>query len=151
MPAPQNDARRAALVKGASKAKIKARIDLAGCTGCEVCIAVCPVPTCIEKFGDDPSNFGVWVNYDICIGCQLCAKDCPWETIKMVPTSTVNGHQTSLDSQSNAEHPVFAKLSLLPEEVKTPAVVSGHLPGPVLPMPAPVVPPKPSAPPPAAA
>jgi Pyruvate/2-oxoacid:ferredoxin oxidoreductase delta subunit len=150
MPAPQNDARRAALVKGASKAKIKARIDLAGCTGCEVCIAVCPVPTCIEKFGDDPSTFGVYVNYDICIGCQLCAKDCPWETIKMVPTTTVNGHQTSLDSQSNADHAVFSKLNLLPEEVKTPAVVGGQLPGPVLPMPAPVVPPKPSAPPPSA-
>ena len=137
MPAPQNDARRAALVKGASKAKIKARVDLSGCTGCEVCIAVCPVPTCIEKFGDDPSNFGVWVNYDICIGCQLCAKDCPWETIKMVPTPTVSGHVTSLDSQPNAEHPVFQKLELLPEEVKTPAVVGRRLPAPVLPMPAP--------------
>ena len=77
--------------------------------------------------------------------------DSPWETIKMVPTSTVNGHQTSLDSQFNAEHPVFQHLDLLPEEVKTPAVVGGHLPGPVLPMPAPVVPPKSSAPPPSAA
>ena len=152
MPAPLNDARRAALVKGASKAKIKARIDLAGCTGCEVCIAVCPVPTCIEKFGDSPANFGVWVNYDICIGCQLCAKDCPWETIKMVPTSTVNGHQTSLDSQSTAEHPVFSRLDLLPEEIKTPAVVEGHLPAPVLPMPTPVAPvARPAAPPPPAA
>ena len=64
--------------------------------------------------------------------------DCPWETIKMVPTSTVNGHQTSLDSQSNADHPVFSRLDLLPEEIKTPAVVGGHLPGPVLPMPVPV-------------
>ena len=66
----------------------------------------------------------------------------------MVPTSTVNGHQTSLDSQSNADHPVFSHLSLLPEEVKTPAVVEGHLPGPVLPMPVPAaIPPKPAAPP----
>jgi hypothetical protein len=75
--------------------------------------------------------------------------DCPWVAIKMVPTSTVNGHQTSLDSQSNAEHPIFQRLDLLPEEIKTPAVVGGQLPGPVLPMPAPVVPPKPAAPPPA--
>lgn len=64
--------------------------------------------------------------------------DCPWETIKMVPTATVFGHQTSLDSHPNAEHPVFQKLDLLPEEVKTPAVVGGHLPAPVLPMLAPV-------------
>ena len=65
MPAEQNDSRRAALVKGASKAKIKALVNLSACTGCEVCVAVCPVPSCIEKFGDDPSTFGVYVNYDI--------------------------------------------------------------------------------------
>ena len=152
MPAPQNDARRAALVKGASKAKIKARIDLAACTGCEVCIAVCPVPTCIEKFGDNPSNFGVWVNYDICIGCQLCAKDCPWETIKMVPTTSVAGDQTSLDSQSNREHPVFERPELLPEEIRTPFVMTGVKPPvPVAIPPAAIPAPKPSAPPPSAA
>ncbi|MBI5629673.1 MAG: 4Fe-4S dicluster domain-containing protein [Elusimicrobia bacterium] len=128
MPLPQNDARRLALVKGASRAKIKALVNLGACTGCEVCVAVCPVPSCIEKFGDDPSTFGVYVNYDICIGCQLCAKDCPWDTIRMVPTSSVAGHQTSLDSQPNAEHPVFKRLDLLPKDVKTPAVIEGHLP-----------------------
>ena len=151
MPAPLNDARRAALVKGASKAKIKARIDLAACTGCEVCIAVCPVPTCIEKFGDDPSNFGVWVNYDICIGCQLCAKDCPWETIKMVPTTSVAGDQTSLDSQSNREHPVFANPELLPEEIRTSFVLTGEKPPVPVAMPAAIPAPRPSAPPPPAA
>jgi|CXWL01.1.fsa_nt_gi hypothetical protein len=66
----------------------------------------------------------------------------------MVPTSTVWSHQTSLDSQPNADHPVFGKLELLPEEVQTPAVVGGQLPAPVQPMPAPVVPAKPAAPPP---
>ena len=130
MPAPQNDARRAALVKGASKAKIKARVDLAGCTGCEVCIAVCPVPSCIEKMGDDPSTFSVYVNYDICIGCQLCAKDCPWETIKMVPTAEVAGHQTSLDSQNTREHPIFERQHLIPDEIKTPFVTRGEKPVP---------------------
>jgi len=119
MPAPQNDARRAALVKGASKAKIKAVVNLGACTGCEVCIAVCPVPNCIEKFGEDPSNFGVYVNYDICIGCMLCAKDCPWDTIRMVPTPAVAGHQTSLDSQPNREHVVFQHPELVPEEVRS--------------------------------
>jgi Pyruvate/2-oxoacid:ferredoxin oxidoreductase delta subunit len=151
MPAQQNDARRAALVKGASKAKIKALVNLGACTGCEVCIAVCPVPNCIEKFGEDPANFGVYVDYEICIGCQLCAKDCPWETIKMVPTSTVYGHSTSLDSQPNAEHAIFGRLDLLPEEVKTPAVVGGQVPAPVKPMPAPVPVAKPAPPPPPAA
>ncbi|MBI3566150.1 MAG: 4Fe-4S binding protein [Elusimicrobia bacterium] len=136
MPAPQNDARRAALVKGASKAKIKANINLSGCTGCEVCIAVCPVKDCIVKFGEDPSTFGVYVDYEICIGCMLCSKDCPWETIKMVPTTTVAGHQTSLDSQAGREHRIYEKPELLPEEVRTPFVLRGEKP----------VPPPPAAP-----
>jgi Pyruvate/2-oxoacid:ferredoxin oxidoreductase delta subunit len=119
MPAPQNDARRAALVKGASKAKIKALIDLSACTGCEVCIAVCPVPQCIEKFGDaDPEGKGVYVNYDICIGCQLCAKDCPWDTIRMVPTTSVAGDGTSLDSQLSHEHAIYRRPELVPEELR---------------------------------
>src|SRR3989338_7795147 len=118
MPLPQNDARRAALVKGAARAKIKALVNLSACTGCEVCIAVCPVPACIEKFGEDPASFGVYVNYDICIGCMLCAKDCPWDTIRMVPTPTVAGDQTSLDSQLNHDHPIYSKPELVPEEIR---------------------------------
>ena len=119
MPAPQNDARRAALVKGASKAKIKARVDLSACTGCEVCIAVCPVDGCIDKFGEDPTTFGVFVNYDICIGCRLCAKDCPWDTIRMVPSATVKGHATSLDTQPNHEHEVYNRPDMVPVEVRS--------------------------------
>lgn len=115
MPA-MNPARRAALVKGASKAKIKARVDLSACTGCEVCISACPVPTCIEPFGDDINTRGVYVNYDLCIGCQLCVKDCPWDTIKMVPTPTVSGHTTSLESQPHFAHPVFQHLEVLEDE-----------------------------------
>ena len=139
MPAPQNDARRAALVKGAARARTKALVNLSACTGCEVCIAVCPVPDCILKFGEDPTTFGVYVDYEICIGCQLCAKDCPWDTIRMVPTATLAGHRTSLDSQSTREHAVFSKLELLPEDVKTPFVVSGEKPIPptVVPPPTP--------------
>ncbi len=119
MPAQQNDARRAALVKGASRAKIKALVNLGACTGCEVCIAVCPVPNCIEKFGEDPTSFGVYVDYEICIGCQLCAKDCPWDTIRMVPTPAVAGHKTSLESQFKHEHALFQNPQLVPEDIRT--------------------------------
>ena len=66
--------------------------------------------------------------------------DCPWDTIRMVPTATLSGHQTSLDSQSTREHPVFAKLELLPEEVKTPFVVSGEKPVPPTVTPPPIPP-----------
>jgi len=114
-----NPARRAALVKGAARAKQKALVNLSACTGCEVCIAVCPVPTCIEKFGTDPSNFGVYVNYDICIGCQLCVKDCPWDTIRMVPSDSVKDDKSSIDSQLDHEHSVFQNPDLVPSEIRT--------------------------------
>ena len=125
MAAPMNPARRAALVKGASKAKIKARVDLAGCTGCEVCISACPVPTCIEPFGDDISTRGVYVNFDLCIGCKLCVKDCPWDTIEMVPTPTVDGQVTSLESAQVHETPIFEHINLLDERVKAPLAQKG--------------------------
>ena len=43
---------------------------------------------------------------------------CPWDTIRMVPTPTVAGDQTSLDSQLNHEHPVYQKPELVPEEIR---------------------------------
>lgn len=120
MAAPMNPQRREALVKGASKAKIKARVDLSACTGCEVCISACPVPTCIEPFGDDINTRGVYINYDLCIGCKLCVKDCPWDTIKMVPRAEVEGHVSSIESQPDKDHPIFERTDLLNERVGKP-------------------------------
>lgn len=60
-------------------------IDQPGCTGCEACIAFCPVD-CIEIVpGPDYPDFMKLVEVDLerCIGCQLCARYCPWETIDM--------------------------------------------------------------------
>jgi len=60
-------------------------IDQTGCTGCEACIAFCPVD-CIEIVpGPDHPDFMKLVEVDLerCIGCQLCARYCPWETIDM--------------------------------------------------------------------
>lgn len=126
MAAPMNPARRAALVKGAAKAKTKARIDLAACTGCEVCISACPVESCIEPFGgDDINTRGVYVNYDLCIGCQKCVKDCPWDTIKMVPTDSVAGHTTSLESAQVHTSPIFEHIGSLEERVRKPLEEKG--------------------------
>ena len=118
MPAPVTEARMKAFLAGAKKAKIKALVYLEACTGCEVCIAVCPVPDCIEKFGEDPTSFGVYVNYDLCIGCLLCAKDCPWDTIKMVKREFTEGHVSSLESQPNHTHSIFENPELVPERVR---------------------------------
>jgi electron transport complex protein RnfB len=62
-------------------------IDQSGCTGCEACIAFCPVD-CIEivpGLHHPEMNKLVEVDLDRCIGCKLCAKYCPWETIYMYP------------------------------------------------------------------
>lgn len=56
------------------------------CSGCEVCMVVCPVD-CIVLLPDPESlcNPTCEVLADECIGCKICARDCPWEAISMVP------------------------------------------------------------------
>ncbi len=58
----------------------------------------------------------------------------------MVPTTTVAGHQTSLDSQADRDHAVYAKVELLPEDVRTPFVLRGEKPAPPPPPAAPAAP-----------
>lgn len=73
--------------KGKKPPKLIAVVHQSGCTGCEVCIAGCPVDS-IEivpgPLSDNPI-FQQTVEIDIarCIGCQNCSQDCPWETITM--------------------------------------------------------------------
>lgn len=73
--------------KGKKPPKLIAVVHQSGCTGCEVCIAGCPVDSIEIVPGPDPSNpsFQQMVEIDIarCIGCQNCSQDCPWETITM--------------------------------------------------------------------
>ncbi len=65
----------------------KALINPDSCTGCEVCIVVCPVD-CIDKL-PGPEYVGLnptcIVDQPKCIGCWLCEKVCPWDAITMVP------------------------------------------------------------------
>lgn len=73
--------------KGKKPPKLIAVVHQSGCTGCEVCIAGCPVDSIELVPGPDSSNpgFRQMVEIDIarCIGCQNCSQDCPWETITM--------------------------------------------------------------------
>ncbi len=69
------------------KGRPKAVINPDSCTGCEVCVAVCPVP-CIDKQAgpDYPGlNAVCIIDQPRCIGCFLCEKICPWDAITMVP------------------------------------------------------------------
>ncbi len=69
---------------GTKRKKAAAVIDSTGCTGCEVCVSVCP-PNCISIIESDLNFTGVArVNQELCTGCSFCAIDCPWETIAMV-------------------------------------------------------------------
>ncbi len=73
--------------KGKKPPKLLAVVSQSGCTGCEVCIAGCPVDSIEIVPGPNPDNavFKQTVEIDLarCIGCQNCTIDCPWETIFM--------------------------------------------------------------------
>ncbi len=52
-------------------------VDPTNCTGCEVCLAVCPAD-CISMIDSNFSFLGVAVvEQERCTGCDLCAFDCP--------------------------------------------------------------------------
>lgn len=84
---PFHTARFKAPRKGKKPPKLLAIVHQSGCTGCEVCIAGCPVDSIELVPGPDPKNpgFQQMVEIDLarCIGCQNCSQDCPWETITM--------------------------------------------------------------------
>ena len=69
------------------KGRPKAIINPDSCTGCEACIAVCPVD-CIDKLPgpEHPTLLTTCIiDQPKCIGCWLCEKICPWDAITMVP------------------------------------------------------------------
>jgi formate hydrogenlyase subunit 6/NADH:ubiquinone oxidoreductase subunit I len=61
--------------------KYLAVIDQNGCTGCEVCVVVCPADCIYWAPTVNGVNSVVEINYDLCIGCTLCSEYCPWDTI----------------------------------------------------------------------
>ncbi len=84
---PFHTARLKPIRKGKRPPKLLAVVHQSGCTGCEVCIAGCPVDSIELVPGPNPANpqFQQTVEIDLarCIGCQNCSQDCPWETIMM--------------------------------------------------------------------
>jgi len=84
---PYHPARLKPVRKGKKPPKLLAVVHQSGCTGCEVCIAGCPVDSIELVPGPDANNpsFRQTVEIDLarCIGCQNCSQDCPWETITM--------------------------------------------------------------------
>ena len=66
-------------------------VDEDNCTGCQVCVAFCPVD-CIEPVAKEKYNIPippVQVRFNECIGCNACFKACrqlTWDAIRMIPT-----------------------------------------------------------------
>ncbi len=87
---PDHSARLKPVRKGKKPPKLLAVVHQSGCTGCEVCIAGCPVDSIELVSGPDLANpsYQQTVEIDLarCIGCQNCSQDCPWETITMYHT-----------------------------------------------------------------
>lgn len=83
----EHPARTKPVRKGKKPPKLLAVVHQSGCTGCEVCIAGCPVDSIEIVPGPDASNptFRQTVEIDLlrCIGCKNCSQDCPWDTITM--------------------------------------------------------------------
>lgn len=61
------------------------------CTGCEACVAVCPVD-CIDTVPGPRYEMVMQhchIDLPRCIGCTLCPQVCPWDCITMVPSDQV--------------------------------------------------------------
>ncbi len=62
-----------------------ARVETSRCSGCEVCIAWCPVDCILLLPDPDAESSRICrVVEDECIGCKICVNECPWEAIEMV-------------------------------------------------------------------
>ncbi|PIK14251.1 4Fe-4S dicluster domain-containing protein [Halobacteriovorax sp. JY17] len=114
---PFHNARFKPVRKGKKPPKLLAIVHQSGCTGCEVCIAGCPVDSIELVAGPNPDNpgFNQTVEIDLarCIGCQNCSQDCPWETITMYNTDdafTAWGNET-LKSELYVTEDVFEELN----------------------------------------
>lgn len=61
-------------------------VDTDRCSGCEVCMAFCPVD-CIALVTNTEMptvNPTCEVIEEECIGCKICAVECPWDAIEMI-------------------------------------------------------------------
>ena len=69
------------------RARPKAWIDPESCSGCMVCLEVCPL-VCISKQGEQIYPYHVYgycvVDRAKCTGCRACQRHCPWEAIETV-------------------------------------------------------------------
>ncbi len=87
--------------KPVKKPRPIAWVDWDGCTGCEVCIAFCPVDCMYLTDSPESVMEGhaqiIVVDYENCIGCTICVKECPWDTIEMIMKEEIAGREEMTD------------------------------------------------------
>jgi ferredoxin len=72
-----------------SKDAILAEIEIAsGCTGCGVCIKLCPTGALINRETDE--RFYLGFKADLCTNCQVCVKACMYGAIKIKDAVSMN-------------------------------------------------------------
>ncbi len=59
--------------------RFQAKVDAGSCTGCGMCVEICPVEA-IALSAEDTAE----VSAEACIGCGLCATVCPVEAITLI-------------------------------------------------------------------
>ncbi|MCB1214228.1 MAG: 4Fe-4S binding protein [Deltaproteobacteria bacterium] len=82
---PEEDYKKIKLKK---KPKSMAVVDYDSCVGCEYCVHVCPIPSCLSLVapGDQNPQIGtqILVNEATCIACRNCENACPYDAIHVV-------------------------------------------------------------------
>jgi formate hydrogenlyase subunit 6/NADH:ubiquinone oxidoreductase subunit I/coenzyme F420-reducing hydrogenase delta subunit len=61
-------------------------IDQTLCSGCGVCVQICPAGALSTQMSGDPSTLKLTFNHAKCIACGLCANICPEKCIKISKT-----------------------------------------------------------------
>jgi ferredoxin len=98
-------ARRFALTKPIHTTNFLPEVNQASCTGCGMCVSVCPVEAMTLVSANDytaPNRKMAKVNTDLCLGCGVCARACPSQNIHLaqrperVVTPFNSAHRTVL-------------------------------------------------------
>lgn len=108
------------IIEKKKKPKLVAVVDEDNCTGCQVCVAFCPVdciqPVPQEKYGIPIPP--VQIRFNECIGCSACARACTqltWDAIEMLPVAEFEAKYGI--ELTDAKTPAYGVMKTQPEKI----------------------------------